>query len=114
MTDLHQDFLSEVMGPMSAMSNVEVKLYLQQLYHWQLQGSGIARVLCFSDYPSCLEFSHQLGLLAESVNHHPRITVTWRQVLVEWWTHSLGGLHKNDFIMAAKTDKLALSYNCEN
>jgi len=44
--------------------------------------------------------------LAEIESHHPSILLEWGQVTVTWWTHAIKALHKNDFICAAKTDKL--------
>ena len=47
-----------------------------------------------------------VGELAEEEGHHPRIVTEWGRVAVTWWTHKIRGLHRNDFIMAAKTDQL--------
>jgi 4a-hydroxytetrahydrobiopterin dehydratase len=44
--------------------------------------------------------------LAEAEDHHPAIVTEWGRVTVTWWTHKIRGLHRNDFIMAAKTDRL--------
>ena len=44
--------------------------------------------------------------IAEQEDHHPRIVTEWGRVAVQWWTHVISGLHRNDFIMAAKTDEL--------
>ena len=52
-----------------------------------------------------LNFTNQVGALAEEEGHHPAILTEWGQVTVTWWTHKIKGLHSNDFIMAAKTDK---------
>lgn len=60
----------------------------------------------FHDFARAMEFASRIGEAAESEGHHPRLTVEWGQVLVEWWTHKILGLHRNDFIMAAKSDKL--------
>ena len=48
----------------------------------------------------------QVGVIAEEENHHPAIVTEWGRVTVSWWTHKIGGLHANDFIMAAKTDQI--------
>ena len=45
--------------------------------------------------------------MAEAEDHHPLIVLEWGKVTVEWWTHKINGLHRNDFIAAAKTDALA-------
>jgi 4a-hydroxytetrahydrobiopterin dehydratase len=53
-----------------------------------------------------LQFTNQVGDLAEAEDHHPALLTEWGKVTVTLWTHSIGGLHRNDFIMAAKTDRL--------
>lgn len=66
----------------------------------------IQRTFRFKDFVSALAFTNTLGELAESEGHHPAILTEWGKVTVTWWTHKIKGLHKNDFIMAAKTDRL--------
>ena len=60
----------------------------------------------FKDFAGALAFTVRLGELAESEDHHPSILTEWGRVTVSWWTHVIHGLHRNDFIMAAKTDSL--------
>ena len=55
---------------------------------------------------TALEFTNQVGELAEQEDHHPSILTEWGRVTVTWWTHAVSGLHVNDFISAAKTDQL--------
>ena len=62
------------------------------------------RVRTFAD---ALALTQRVGELAESEGHHPAILTEWGKVTVSWWTHKIRGLHRNDFIMAAKTDALA-------
>jgi 4a-hydroxytetrahydrobiopterin dehydratase len=47
-----------------------------------------------------------VGEQAEEEGHHPALLTEWGKVTVTWWTHKIGGLHHNDFIMAARTDEL--------
>ena len=58
------------------------------------------------DYLSGLDFLNKIALLAEEEDHHPEIILEWGKVTVSWWSHKIKGLHKNDFIAAAKTDSL--------
>ena len=60
----------------------------------------------FKRYRDALDFSMAVGLTADEQDHHPRITIEYGKVTVEWWTHVVNGLHRNDFIMAAKTDQI--------
>jgi 4a-hydroxytetrahydrobiopterin dehydratase len=62
------------------------------------------RVFRFPNSAEALTFTIRLGELAESENHHPAILTEWGSVTATWWTHSIQGLHRNDFTMAAKTD----------
>lgn len=60
----------------------------------------------FPDFAKALDFTNGIGKLAEAEGHHPALLTEWGRVTVSWWTHKIKGLHKNDFIMAAKTDEL--------
>ena len=67
----------------------------------------LERVFTFSDFAQALAFTNKVGALAEEAGHHPAILTEWGKVTVTWWTHKIGGLHRNDFIMAARTDHAA-------
>ncbi|MBQ0831096.1 4a-hydroxytetrahydrobiopterin dehydratase [Marinobacter sp.] len=58
----------------------------------------------FKNFVEALAFTNKVGELAEAEGHHPAILVEYGKATVSWWTHTIGGLHKNDFIMAARTD----------
>lgn len=64
------------------------------------------RTFTFTDFRQALDFTISVGELAEALGHHPQIITEWGRVSVDWWTHKIGGLHRNDFIAAAKTDGL--------
>ena len=64
----------------------------------------LTREFGFDDYASSLSFTNAVADLDEEEDHHPAIVLEWGKVQVTWWTHKIGGLHKNDFIAAAKTD----------
>jgi 4a-hydroxytetrahydrobiopterin dehydratase len=53
-----------------------------------------------------LEFTKKVGELAEEEGHHPALLTEWGRTTVTWWTHKIKGLHRDDFIMAAKTNEL--------
>ncbi|MBP1702994.1 MAG: 4a-hydroxytetrahydrobiopterin dehydratase [Chloroflexi bacterium] len=65
----------------------------------------LERTFKFKNFVQALEFTNQVGGLAEEEGHHPALLTEWGRVTVTWWTHKIKGLHRNDFIMAAKTDK---------
>lgn len=60
----------------------------------------------FKNFAEALAFTNRVGSLAEEQNHHPALLTEWGVVTVTWWTHKIHGLHRNDFIMAARTDLL--------
>jgi 4a-hydroxytetrahydrobiopterin dehydratase len=68
----------------------------------------LERVFGFKNFTQALNFTNKVGALAEAQDHHPAILTEWGRVTVTYWTHFTGGLHLNDFIMAAKTDRLAV------
>jgi len=70
---------------------------------------GIKKLICsyaFLNYTDSVTFANKVAALAEKEDHHPEITLEWGKVTVIWWSHKIKGLHKNDFICAAKTDDL--------
>jgi 4a-hydroxytetrahydrobiopterin dehydratase len=67
----------------------------------------LERVFRFGSFAEALSFTNRVGVLAEAEGHHPAILTEWGQVTVTLWTHKIRGLHRNDFVMAAKIDALA-------
>ena len=65
----------------------------------------IEKTYSFKDFQEALDFTNRLGVMAEEVGHHPDIYLTWGKVKVTIFTHSVGGLTENDFILAAKLEK---------
>jgi len=88
----------------------EIAEYHPQVPEWQLVEQGgirrLQRTFKFPDFAQALAFTNRVGQLAEQEGHHPSILTEWGRVTVTWWTHKIKGLHRNDFIMAAKTDQL--------
>jgi 4a-hydroxytetrahydrobiopterin dehydratase len=64
----------------------------------------LERVFVFANFADALAFTNAIGEIAEAAGHHPALTTEWGRVTVAWWTHAIAGLHRNDFVMAAKTD----------
>ena len=91
-------------------SEAESREYLKQLPDWQsVEETGVSqlvRAFTFPDFASALAFTNRVGALAEQEGHHPALLTEWGRVTVSWWTHVIGGLHRNDFILAARTDDL--------
>ena len=74
---------------------------------WQRDGARqLRREFVFGNFRDAFGFATRVALLAEREFHHPELTVTWGKVLVILWTHTVKGLSRNDFIIAAKIDRL--------
>lgn len=88
----------------------EVQELLKEIPEWVIHvRNGIdqlERSYKFKNFAQALEFTNKVGEIAEEVNHHPDILTCWGKVTVTWWSHKIKGLHKSDFIMAARTDDL--------
>ncbi len=67
---------------------------------------SLERAFKFKDFSQALAFTNRVGALAEAEDHHPALLTEWGKVTVSLWTHRIKGLHRNDFIVAAKTDQL--------
>jgi len=98
-------------GDEPKLTDAEIEDLLSQVQQWQVRDidgtKRLEKVFRFKNFAQALEFSNKIGEIAEQQNHHPLIVTEWGRVTVQWWSHKIGGLHKNDFIMAAKSD---LSY----
>jgi 4a-hydroxytetrahydrobiopterin dehydratase len=91
-------------------TNAEIAEFHPQVADWEIvEVDGVKRlrrVFSFDDFAQALEFTKKVGELAEQEGHHPALMTEWGRTTVTWWTHKIKGLHRNDFIMAAKTDEL--------
>ncbi|MCE8021150.1 4a-hydroxytetrahydrobiopterin dehydratase [Halomonas sp. MCCC 1A11036] len=92
-------------------SNSEIETLTQDIPGWSLvERNGIKqleRVFKFRNFKQALAFTNRVGEIAEEAGHHPALLTEWGKVTVTWWSHEMKGLHKNDFILAARTDKVA-------
>ena len=90
-------------------TEAEIAQLHPQIPEWQIvERDGIPRlerIFQFKDFAQALDFTNRVGELAEKEGHHPAILTEWGKVTVTWWTHKIRNLHRNDFIMAAQTDR---------
>ena len=88
----------------------EIDALMPQLPDWRIitvdNVQRIKRNFIFANFQAALNFTNQVGALAEASDHHPQIITEWGAVTVLWWTHKINGLHLNDLIMSAKTSEL--------
>ncbi len=92
------------------MTDDEIRQMRPQVPEWQVEEvdgiDRLTRIFRFDDFKQALAFTNRVGEAAEAQGHHPALLTEWGRVTVTWWTHKIKGLHRNDFIMAAKSDEL--------
>lgn len=97
-------------GGEPALAEAEIRDLMPHVPQWQTVTQDdilrLQRVFNFRSYSQAVEFANKIASIAEEEDHHPLIILEWRKITVQWWTHMVRGLHRNDFIMAAKTDEL--------
>ena len=94
---------------MPALPEAEARELLARLPSWRLVqgGRGIARRVTFVDFKHAMSFVHRMADIAEVEGHHPDFAVHLKNVDVELTTKDIGGLSRNDFILAAKIENIA-------
>jgi len=107
---LSQQNCSACRADAPTVSEAELEKLKPQVPDWEvveLDGERqLRRRFAFDDFAAALAFTNRVGELAEQEGHHPALLTEYGSVTVRWWTHKIGGLHANDFVMAAKTDQL--------
>jgi 4a-hydroxytetrahydrobiopterin dehydratase len=97
-------------GGEPTLTAAEISDLQPQVPQWQLierdSIKRLERVFTFKNFADALAFTNKVGEIAEAEGHHPALLTEWGRVTVTWWTHKIKGLHRNDLIMAAKTDQL--------
>ncbi len=110
MTELREMKCVACRGGEPKLIESEISELQPQVAEWQVKEVNgmkrLERVFNFKNFARALEFTNKIGAIAEQQDHHPLLITEWGRVTVDWWTHKIGGLHKNDFIMAAKSDYL--------
>ena len=86
----------------------EIKKLLSDIKDWKAQqNKKIERVFAFKDFKESMRFTNKVGEIAEEEGHHPDMLIhSWNKVKIVLWTHAIGGLSENDFIVANKIDDL--------
>jgi 4a-hydroxytetrahydrobiopterin dehydratase len=87
------------------LGHAEVQELLAQIPGWTLAGAAIERKLKFPDFRTAMAFVNRVAEEAETAGHHPDITVSYNRVGLVLSTHKIGGLSRNDFILAARIDR---------
>ena len=92
---------------MPVLSDDEIEARLGQLDGWERAGDAIKKEFKLDDFVGSVDFVNRLTPLAEEMNHHPDLEISWNKVTVSLSTHSEGGLTGNDFELASKIDSVA-------
>lgn len=98
-------------GGVPKLTNSEVAAQLASLPGWSIthQGERIRKEWVVKHFMAAMRFFNQVAEVAEAEGHHPDLhLVGYRNVAIEIWTHAIGGLSENDFILAAKIDALPI------
>ncbi|MFI5273597.1 MAG: 4a-hydroxytetrahydrobiopterin dehydratase [Ktedonobacterales bacterium] len=110
MAMLHQLQCVACRGDEPGVTAEEQAEYAPQVPEWHTVAHDgvphLTRTFRFDDFAHALEFTNAVGALAEAEGHHPAILTEWGRVTVEWWTHKIHALHRNDYILAARADLL--------
>ena len=97
-------------GDAPSVTEDEIKELQPKIPEWRIIAEDaipkLERQFRFKNFKDAIAFTDSVGAAAEEEGHHPRLTIEWGKVGVTWWTHKIKNLHKNDFIMAAKTDAI--------
>lgn len=97
-------------GGEPTLTHAEIEDLLLHIHGWEVRDvhgmKRLSKTFKFRNFAEALEFTNKVGAAAEEEDHHPLIVTEWGKVSLQWWTHKIGGLHKNDFIMAAKSDEI--------
>ena len=91
---------------MPPMPSFLIKKYLKQVKNWKLKNGKLSKEYKFRNFKEALKFVNKVGRIAEKEGHHPDIYLTYGKCNIEMFTHSIKGLSENDFILAAKIDKI--------
>ena len=92
---------------MAALNDEDVQAKLSGLDGWERSGGAIEKQFQFEDFTGSVDFVDRLTPVANEMNHHPDLAISWNKVTVTLSTHSEGGLTDNDFVLAGKIDGLA-------
>lgn len=90
------------------MTKEEAQSYFSQTLGWELieDSKKIKKEFKFKTFKEAMNFLNKVADLAEDEGHHPDFHIYYARVILELWTHAIGGLSENDFILAAKVNKI--------
>lgn len=93
-------------GGVPRLDDAEIARLLGEVSGWEVRDGKLRKRIVFRDFVAAVRFVNRIAEVAEAEGHHPDFCVHYREVDVTIWTHAIGGLSENDFILAAKIDAL--------
>ena len=108
MSELATEHPQEYPKGTPSLGDDEVRELASQVPGWASSDGKLKKDFEFRNFNEAFGFLARVALLAEAESHHPDIRNSWNKVTLEFWTHTAGGLTRNDFIMAAKVDRLKM------
>lgn len=110
MSDLSKESCEACRADAPLISDADLKALMPNIPDWSvIVVDGVMRLtreFVFKNFAQAMAFSNRVGDIAEAEGHHPAILTEWGKVTVTWWSHKIKGLHRNDLIMAARTDEV--------
>ncbi|MCW9013498.1 MAG: 4a-hydroxytetrahydrobiopterin dehydratase [Gammaproteobacteria bacterium] len=110
MADLSQSHCAACQANASTLADDELQQLIKEIPNWKVETRDkvmqLERVFDFKNFAEAIAFTNAVGAVAEQENHHPSLLTEWGKVTVTWWSHQIKGLHKNDFIMSARTVRI--------
>ncbi len=110
MAELAQEKCEACSKDAPKLNDEQIEELLKEVPDWKVETvegeKRLTRTFKFKDFAGAFAFTQKVADLAEDEGHHPAVLTEYGKTTVDWWTHVIGGLHRNDFIMAARTDRL--------
>jgi 4a-hydroxytetrahydrobiopterin dehydratase len=107
MSELAQEHPHEYPKGSPPLEADEVARLAHHVPDWTIAEGKLGKTFVFDDFAAAFSFLTRVALLAEAEGHHPDMFCSWNRVELAFWTHTVEGLSRNDFIMAAKIDRFA-------
>ena len=103
---LHTGHCVPCEGGARPLSQEQTEQLMPQVPLWRMEDAKLHRTISFPDFVTLMDFVNRMAVLAENEGHHPDFSVHYNRLDLSLWTHAIGGLSRNDFILAARIDAL--------
>lgn len=108
MSNLSEKKCKPCEGGVDPMSEKDIITMLDSLNKWEFKDGKITKTWIFKNHYQAISFVNAIAWISHQENHHPYITISFKDVKVDYWTHAIDGISENDFICAAKVDQLSV------